>query len=177
MLAHISTIFDCTAEQLWDALSRPASLRFVAAPLLHFEPLVAGDLDGEWVVGKTYALRLSLFGFLPACEHRITLVTIDQEANLIESIESGALSPVWNHTIRFQPFGDGRLHYSDKIEIRAGLLTGVVWAFAQVFYRHRQRRWRTLLRSKTGSCHGSSAAVQSRWALTAPAEVRWPVKF
>jgi hypothetical protein len=63
MLAHISTKFDCKAEQLWDEISRPASLRFVVAPLLHFERLVAGELDGEWVVGKTYALRLSLFGF------------------------------------------------------------------------------------------------------------------
>jgi hypothetical protein len=149
MLARISTVFDCTAEQLWDEISRPASLRFVSAPLLHFEPLVPGELDGEWVVGRTYALRLSLFGFLPAGQHRITLVNIDREANLIESKESGALSPVWNHTIRFQPFGDGRLHYTDEIEIQAGLLTGVVWAFAHVFYRHRQRRWRTLLRSTT----------------------------
>ena len=149
MLARISTTFDCTAKQLRAEISRPASLRFVSAPLLHFEPLVPGELDSDWVVGKTYALRLSLFGFLPAGEHRIRLVTIDRAANLIESKESGALSPVWNHTIRFQPFGDGKLHYSDEIEIQAGLLTGVVWAFAHVFYRHRQRRWRTLLRSKS----------------------------
>ncbi len=53
MLARISTVFDCTAERLWKEISRPASLRFVAAPFLHFEPLVPGDLNGEWVVGKT----------------------------------------------------------------------------------------------------------------------------
>jgi hypothetical protein len=148
MLAHISTTFDCTAEQLWDEISRPASLRFVSAPLLHFEPLVRGDLDSEWVVGKPYPLRLFLFGFLPAGEHRITLVTIDRAANLIESQESSALSPVWNHTIRFHPLGEGKLHYTDEIEIRAGLLTGVIWAFAHLFYRHRQRRWKKLLRRK-----------------------------
>ncbi|MFO7583785.1 MAG: hypothetical protein R6W69_03565 [Anaerolineales bacterium] len=149
MLARISTTFDCTAEHLWDEISRPASLRFVAAPLLHFEPLVPGELDGEWVVGKTYALRLSLFGFLPAGEHRITLASIDREANLIESKESGALSPVWNHTIRFHPLENGKLHYTDEIEIQAGLLTGFIWAFAHLFYRHRQRRWKALLYKKT----------------------------
>jgi hypothetical protein len=95
MLARISTTFDCTAEKLQDEISRTASLRFIAAPILHFEPLVAGELDGEWVVGKTYALRLFLFGFLPVGEHRITLSSIDWEANLIESKESGTLSPVW----------------------------------------------------------------------------------
>jgi hypothetical protein len=149
MLARISTTFDCTAEQLWEAISRPASLRFVSAPLLHFEPLVPGELDGDWIVGKTYALRLSLFGFLPAGEHRITLVTIDREANLIESKESGTLAPVWNHTIRFHAVGAGKLQYTDEIEIQAGLRTGVVWAFAHLFYRHRQRRWKQLLRSNT----------------------------
>lgn len=150
MLARISTTFDCTAEQLWDEVSRPASLRFIAAPLLHFEPLVAGELDGQWVVGKTYALRLSLFGFLPAGEHCITLVSIDRGANLIESKESGTLSPVWNHTIRFHSLGDSRLHYTDEIEIQARLLTGVIWAFAHLFYRHRQRRWKVLLRKTQG---------------------------
>jgi hypothetical protein len=147
VLARITTTFDATAEQLWDAISRPASLRFVSAPLLHFEPLVPGELDGDWVVGKTYALRLYLFGFLPAGEHRITLATIDREANLIESKESGALAPVWNHTIRFHAIGAGRLQYTDDIEIQAGLRTGVIWAFAHLFYRHRQRRWKRLLRS------------------------------
>ena len=149
MLARISTVFDCTDEQLWRKIVEPKSLQFVAAPILHFEPLVAGELDGEWVVGKTYDLRLSLFGFLPAGEHRITLVSIDRAANLIESKESGLLAPVWNHTIRFHPLENGRLHYTDEIEIRAGLLTGLVWAFAHLFYRHRQRRWKKLLRSKT----------------------------
>ena len=57
--------------------------------------------------------------------------------------------PVWNHTIRFRPLENGKLHCTDEIEIQAGLLTGVVWAFAHVFYRHRQRRWRRLLRSET----------------------------
>jgi hypothetical protein len=148
MLARISTTFDSTTQQLWDEISRPASLRFVAAPLLHFEPLVPGELDGEWVVGKTYTLRLSLLGFLPAGEHRITLANIDREANLIESKESGALAPVWNHTIRFHPLENGQLHYTDEIEIQAGLLTGIIWVFAHLFYRHRQRRWKKLLRSK-----------------------------
>lgn len=91
---------------------------------------------------------------MPAGEHRITLERIDLKANLIESKESGALVPVWNHTIRFHPLEDDRLHYTDEIEIQAGLLTGFIWIFAHHFYRHRQRRRtqrprKMLLRSKT----------------------------
>ncbi len=148
MLARISTTLNCTAEQLWDEISRPASLHFVSAPLLHFAPLVPGALDSEWEVGKPYPLRLSLFGFLPVGKHHITVVNIDRAANLIESQERGALARVWNHTIRFRPLENGKLHYTDEIEIQAGLLTGLIWAFANLFYRHRQRRWKVLLRRK-----------------------------
>ncbi|MBN2003783.1 MAG: hypothetical protein JXA21_10535 [Anaerolineae bacterium] len=52
---------------------------------------------------------------------------------------------VWNHTIRFHPLGTEQLRYTDAIEIEAGLLTVFVWAFAHLFYRHRQRRWKKLL--------------------------------
>jgi len=76
----------------------------------------------------------------------ITLVTIEQEGNLIECKESGALSPVWNHTIRFHPLENGKLHYTDEIEFQAGLLRGFIWVFAHLFYHHSQQRWKALLR-------------------------------
>lgn len=145
MLARISTTFECTAEQLWDRIVEPQSLQFVAAPLLRFEPLAAGELDGEWIVGKTYVVRLSSLGFIPLGRHRIKIVAIDKVTNTIESQESGSLARVWNHTIRLHPAGAGQLHYTDEIEIEAGLLTPFIWAFAHLFYRHRQRRWKALL--------------------------------
>jgi hypothetical protein len=78
----------------------------------------------------------------------IPLVTTEQEANLIECKESGALSPIWNHTIRFNPLENGRLHITEEIEIQARLLSGFTCAFANLFYHHRQRRWKKLLCSK-----------------------------
>jgi hypothetical protein len=33
----------------------------------------------------------------------------------------------------------------DTVEVRAGVLTPFIWLFAQLFYRHRQRRWRALV--------------------------------
>jgi hypothetical protein len=76
----------------------------------------------------------------------ITLVTIEQKANLFECKESGALSPVWNHTIRFHPLENGRPHYTDEIEFQAGLLIGLIWVVAHLFYHHSQQRWKVLLR-------------------------------
>ena len=146
MLARISTVLECTDKQFWDMIIKPKSLQFVAAPLLHFEPLVAGELDGEWVVGKTYTVRLLFLGFLPLGRHRIKIVAIDKATNTIESQENGSLARVWNHTMRFHPFGAGQLRYTDEIEIQAGLLTPFIWAFAHLYYRYRQRRWKELLK-------------------------------
>lgn len=146
MIARISTFFDCTADELWARIIEPASLQFVASPILGFSPVVKGGLEGQWTVGKTYDLKISLFHVLPLGRHQIKLVMVNRAANTIVSNESGKLAPVWNHTIRFYPVGPGQLSYTDEIEIRAGVLTLPVWMFAHLFYRHRQRRWRILLR-------------------------------
>ena len=50
----------------------------------------------------------------------------------------------WDHWITVAPNPDGSTDYRDEVEISAGVLTPFVWIFAQLFYRHRQRRWRGL---------------------------------
>jgi hypothetical protein len=39
-------------EKLWEKIIEPKSLQFVASPVLSFKPLVMGELDGEWIIGK-----------------------------------------------------------------------------------------------------------------------------
>ena len=50
----------------------------------------------------------------------------------------------WRHEITTTPLGDNQCQYVDRIDIDAGPMTPVVAAFAAVFYRYRQRRWRSL---------------------------------
>ena len=52
----------------------------------------------------------------------------------------------WHHRIRVVPERPGTTHYTDSVVVEAGPLTLFVWMFAQVFYRHRQRRLRELAR-------------------------------
>ena len=146
MIARIATYFDCTQEKLWEKIIEPKSLQFVASPVLSFKALVMGKLDGEWIIGKTYELKLYFLNILPLGRHRIKIVTIDRESNIIVSNESGMLARVWNHTIRFHQGEQGKLSYTDEIEIKAGWLTMAIWVFAHLFYRHRQKRWKILLK-------------------------------
>ena len=148
MIARISSHFPCSESELWQRIIEPRSLQFVAAPLLTFVPVEAGALEEEWQVGRDYPLQLYSLNVIPLGRHSIRLVTIDRSTNTILSEERGSLARVWNHRIHFQQVAPGKLAYTDEIEIKASWLTPLIWAFAQVFYRQRQRRWKVLLKRK-----------------------------
>lgn len=148
MKVKISSQFSCTGEELWQMIAEPSSLEFVSSPILRFEPQNEGDLAGEWQLNKPYILQLYLLKFIPLGEHRITLIKIDKDANYIISQENGKLAKVWNHGIALREVEPGKVHYTDEIEIQAGWLTPAIWLFAHLFYRHRHRRWKILLKSE-----------------------------
>jgi len=148
MIARISTIMNITPELFRAEIIKPQSLQYVAAPVLYFFPEEDTDLRSNWVINKEYNLRLYFFKFIPLGSHTIILKKIDFSANEIISNESGSLSKVWNHTIKFNSINPAQIEYSDTIEIEAGLLTIFIWIFSHLFYRHRQRRWKLLLLRK-----------------------------
>lgn len=148
MIATITTYFDCSEGELWEKIKEPWSLQYVAAPILSFRPHNDVTLTGDWEVNKPYPLKLHLFSIIPLGKHTIKLVKLDKESKTIQSQEKGLLAPVWNHDIQFSEIEPGKVRYTDRIEIKAGLLTPIIWLFAHFFYRHRQRRWRVLLGNK-----------------------------
>ena len=54
--------------------------------------------------------------------------------------------PVWNHDITMEPVDEDHTRYSDRVEIKAGWKTVLIWLWANVFYAHRQRKWIRLLK-------------------------------
>ncbi len=148
MIARISTILNTTPDKLWQEIAKPQSLQYVAAPILYFFPRGDTDLNPDWEINREYPLDLFFLKFIPLGAHTIILKKIDPEKNEILSNEKGKLARIWNHTIQFRAINDSQIEYSDTIEIRAGLLTPLIWLFSHFFYRHRQRRWKQLLSSK-----------------------------
>lgn len=146
MLVRVSTHFNCTEEKFWQLIIQPKSLQYVAAPIMRFKPTVEGALDKEWTAGQTYDTKLTFLNFLPLGHHHINIIRIDKQANTIVSQEKGTLAPVWNHTMQFSQVESDTLLYTDEIEIKAGILTLAIWAFAQFYYHYRQQRWKKLLK-------------------------------
>jgi hypothetical protein len=98
----------------------------------------------EFHEGELIETRLLFFGLLPAWQHRLLVVSVDDERRELLSRESGGPVRRWNHRIAIEPDGENTCRYTDEIEIEAGVLTPLVWAYAHLFYRYRQMRWRAL---------------------------------
>jgi len=120
-------------------------LRYITKGLLSFRT-ESEQLPEHFAAGETYRVRLLFFGRIPAWWHEITIVQLNDIEREILTSEQGGSVKEWNHRITVDERGPWRSHYTDEIEIGAGPLTPLVWAYAQLFYRYRQWRWRRLAR-------------------------------
>jgi ligand-binding SRPBCC domain-containing protein len=137
-----TTLLDAPATAVWQAVRTPRAFVTVTRGLVRM-PVVESRTDewqqGEQVVGWTW-----LFGVLPFDRHHLTVARIDHDTMVLTSDEHGGLIRSWVHDIVVEPVDDGRCRYTDRVVIDAGWATLPVTAFAWLFYRVRQRRWRQL---------------------------------
>jgi hypothetical protein len=152
MRVFVESRYPCDADLVWSTVQTPALHREVCAPLMAMCPLPGEIFPERWRAGETIRCRLYLFGILPLGTHTIDFERIDPEARVIQSHESGVMAKRWDHLIRVRPDseGAGGCWYSDEVEIEAGWRTFLIWVFASVFYRHRQRRWRRVVQRLVG---------------------------
>jgi hypothetical protein len=93
---------------------------------------------------------------VPAWRHEIHIARVDDASREIQTAEHGGSIKQWRHRITVDERGPYRSQYTDEIDIRAGALTPFVWAYAQLFYRYRQMRWRRLARALRDQPSGSA---------------------
>jgi hypothetical protein len=146
MIADVSTILDYPAAKAWTQVQTSALLRYVNWPLARFVPCGA-PLPERWSEGLTLQWKTFVFGVIPVGVHTVHMEKVDQSNYEIHSREYNRLIARWDHLISIKPLDHSRSLYRDTIEIHAGILTFVVWAWANWLYRHRQRRWRSLAKT------------------------------
>ncbi|NQU21756.1 MAG: hypothetical protein HQ567_10770 [Candidatus Nealsonbacteria bacterium] len=132
------------AGQVWQLLLSKETFLFITRGMMTFtdsevwpEPLFSP--------GAKIDTRVRFFGRGPASPHQIRIVRVDEIKREINTEENGGLVDIWNHRMRVEAVSGEESFYTDHIELRAGLITPVVWSFAFVYYRYRHRRWRELL--------------------------------
>lgn len=147
MHVDISSTLSCTYEQAVTEVQATRLLQYVARPIVHFSPVGKDAFPPAWTVG-THWVNLWLFGVLPLGRQAI-VISFPPVASGFALRDAGhsALIPTWDHLITIEQ-GKSAVVYRDRVEIRAGILTPFVWLFAEIFYRHRQRRWKKLVESE-----------------------------
>lgn len=135
---------EAPAEIVWAAAKTPHVFVHVARGMLRFP--AAERVDRPWRVGDDIRGWTLLFGLLPFSRHHLVVESIDDDRRTLVSEERGGPIRSWRHEIMVTALDDDRCGYEDRIHIDAGLLTRAVAAYAKVFYRYRQRRWRSLAR-------------------------------
>ncbi|NLU82131.1 hypothetical protein [Rhodococcus sp. HNM0569] len=129
------------AESAAALARKPALMQYVMSPILQLRGLRVPDRIGE---GTEASARLWWFGVIPAWTHRLTVVRLS--GTEIRSRERGGPVRVWNHRLVFEPIDEHTCRYTDEIELEDGVRGAPVRLFAEIMFRHRHRRWRTLAR-------------------------------
>jgi hypothetical protein len=144
MIVDVSTFLPSTPKEIEQHLKTSSLLIYVAAPLVKFIPCGDTQLPELWENG-TYWVVLRLFGFIPLGKQAVVISYPDNPKGFsIRDNGHSMLINRWDHRMTLEPSGVGTL-YRDHVIIEAGVFTIFIWAFAQLFYRHRQRRWRKLV--------------------------------
>jgi hypothetical protein len=147
MKVDVATSLDCSADAAWTEVQTSALLHHVIWPLARVTPVAPQRLPERWCEGETVQCRSYIFSIIPIGVHTIYVERVDQRSREITFREKDALVRSWDHTISITPTSSRQAVYRDVIDIDAGPLTILVWAWASWFYRHRQRRWRALART------------------------------
>ena len=141
-----SVTLACSPDEAWERVQTSALLLHVAAPLIRFTPAGSVPFPAIWQPGE-YRAWMRLFGIVPIGWQAVVISQPPAEgaARFIRDNGYGPLIRRWDHWITIAPgAADRTTHYTDRVEIAAGLLTPLIAGFARVFYAHRQRRWRAL---------------------------------
>jgi hypothetical protein len=152
MKVDLQTRLAMSPEDVWQRVLTPELLFHIAAPLVRFR-FVGCDAPVQWSDGSRYLVAIKLFGLLPFGEQWIVPTLQSDPARVwpkrLRDNGHSALIKTWDHWITIASDGQGGTLYRDEVEVHAGLLTPFIWVFAQIFYRHRQRRWRSLARGQS----------------------------
>ena len=146
MKVDVSTLLNCSAAKAWNEVQKSSLLLHVIWPLARVVP-TGTPFPERWSEGLTIQFKSFIFGVIPIGLRTLHFEKIDHNNYEIQSREHDPLIARWDHLVSIKPLDDSRSTYRDTIDIDAGSLTLVVWAWANLFYRHRQRRWRALAKT------------------------------
>jgi len=138
------------ADTVWAQLRSPEMMTSLYAPAMVLRP-VDGPLPARWATGSSAEVRLLIGGRLRAGRQRVDIrLRRRGDLRILEDTgapTAGLLTVItsWRHRMVVQPTPDGGTLYRDRLDIRAGALTPLLWLGFWAMWRWRGVRMRRLL--------------------------------
>lgn len=141
---ELETFLDVTTELVWDEVSKPRLLLYLAKGMIEFKPINPKVFPEKWCEGE-FEVSLWWHGIIPLGRQMIVIEFPPKVGNsrFIRDNGHGSITKIWNHLVTIEPFKNGT-RYVDLVQIDAGFLTPLVITFARYFYKRRQQRLKVL---------------------------------
>ena len=138
----VSSEVELDINKAWSEVQKSALLEFVCKGKVVFKPIDT-NFPKYWEEDMVVKTKLLIYGFLPfGGIHTLKFKRIDSNNFRIVTEEKDAVAKIWNHEIYMEKIDDNRIKYTDKIELYAGIFTGLMIKWVASFYKHRQKRWK-----------------------------------
>ncbi|WP_411823939.1 hypothetical protein [Leptospira sp. 'Mane'] len=147
MIVNVSTELKSDFETIKRFVLLPKLLVYVTSPLIRFTPLGPNQFPEIWKDGE-YLVEMKLFGIIPFGKQYIGIQRFPDTKDefILRDNGHGELIYKWDHWIFIRKTkNENIISYTDRIEIKAGILTPFIWIFGILFYRWRQHRFRKII--------------------------------
>ncbi len=141
-IVKVTSVFPASKKEVFKLLQEFEMLSKIAYPYITFKP-VNDDKKLLWKEGQIFVFKAKLLGIIPFGTHTINVIHFKEDK--IYTNEQNTYVPVWNHEIILKKLDEQTTEYTDIVEIYAGWKTYFVYLWANLFYRHRQRKWIRIL--------------------------------
>jgi hypothetical protein len=145
---------DCEPDAAWRAIADPKVFAAVSAPLLRFRSLEKSGFPVAWDGSGPHRVSVFALGLIPMGSQTIDIAFTERPGNVRMMIDSG--KPVsgpmtvitgWDHRMAVSAGGNHRTLYRDRLIVKAGVLTPVVWLGLWSFWQWRAAKLRKLAKN------------------------------
>lgn len=147
MNIYLRLTLNCTPDAAWNAIADPRVFRAVSSPILQVRSCEPDGFPEVWRELGPHRVALRLFGFVPLGTQTIDISFTERPGGVRMMIDSGepksgllTVITSWDHRMAISSAPGGKTLYRDRLVVKAGVFTPVVWMSMWSFWQIRARK-------------------------------------
>jgi hypothetical protein len=142
---------DCEPDVAWRAIANPDVFRQVSSPLMKVTSKEPGGFPETWSADGPHEVSLKLLGLIPLGRQTIDISFTQRPGGVRMMVDSGkplsgplGMVKTWDHRMAISETGNQQTLYRDRLVVKAGLLTPVIFMGMWIFWQIRGAKLKRL---------------------------------